>query len=67
MPSASVALIGIGVPIVATGREWNGPTMITAKTLTRNTAAGSSNTLADSAIPNMLIAVRISERDHGHE
>ena len=53
-----MAWIGIGVPIGATGCGWKGPTTMTAKMLTMNTPVGSMSTLADSAIPTMLIAVK---------
>ena len=58
IPSAVVGRIGPRLePIRATGWAWNGPTMITARTLTTNTAAGSMRSFADSAIPNMFTAV----------
>ena len=59
-----MAVIGIGsCRSRATGCEWNGPTTITASMLTMNTAVGSISSFADSAIPNMLIAVRITSAD----
>ena len=58
--SASVAGNVSFVPTTATGLEWNAPTMIVMKMLTRKIAVGSTSSLADSWIPNMLTTVRIS-------
>ena len=55
MPIASVAWNGARlVPIMALECGCTSPITITTNTLTRNTAAGSISSLADSAIPNML-------------
>ena len=49
-----------GVPMRATGWGWNAPTTIVARMLTTKMTAGISSSLADSAIPNMFTAVRIT-------
>ncbi len=60
IPTVSVAPSGILVPITATGCGRSAPTTIVARMLRMKIAVGSISSLADSAIPNMFTAVRIS-------
>ena len=60
IPTVSVAPTGILDPITATGCGRSAPTTIVARMLTTKIAVGSASSLADSAIPNMFTAVRIS-------
>jgi hypothetical protein len=48
------------LPMIASLWEWTSPITIVVRTLTMKIAAGNSSSLADSAIPNMLTAVRIA-------
>jgi len=59
-PTVSVTGKCIGVPMCATGCDRSAPTTIVASMLTMNTTVGTISALADSAIPNMFSAVRIT-------
>ena len=61
IPTASVAWIGSLVPITRHRMRMERPRRSAARTmLTRNTAVGGIRNFADSVIPNMFIAVRIT-------
>ena len=60
IPTVSVAWNCSACRSCATGCERSAATTIVARTLTMNTTVGTISALADSAIPNMFTAVRIT-------